>query len=406
MRQRRTLHASVRGRLIALATVVVLAATFFSYQHRSSIQVVDAQAPRQPRKLQSRRTAPARTRASLPTRFNHEHHRAPTTKLDCAYCHTIPMQSAPDVIAAATKFSIKGHPYHDSCLDCHRSKTPPLFFRGATPAICTVCHTRSSPRLTHRDLISFPKHNEQARDLEFPGFFPHAQRKHKEEACKSCHATDNRPYVSIKINGSDEPYTPPTAGAFKTSPSGHAACFKCHWEDAKPRKDQCAGCHLLNEDFADEGRNVLSANATKWFKSWPLGWPKRFSLKFNHDSHEREDHQKPDCTDCHTNVAEMNTLDILKADVKIAACATCHFRKPPNIGEEMTEEDRIDTREGKNINPESKGGKYTCIGCHTKEIGSAPPPCSHYLIPDKYLDLEEYSENARQTAKKCKESKK
>ena len=405
MRQRKTLHALVRGRLVALATVAVLAATFFSYHHRSSIQVVDAQARRQPRKLRSKRTAPARTPASLPGRFNHEHHRAPTAKLDCASCHTIPTQTAPDVIAAATKTSIKGYPYHDSCLDCHRGKTPPLFFRGATPTICTVCHTRSSPRLTPRDLSPFPKHNEQARDLEFPGSFPHAQRDHKLEKCANCHLTDQRASVAIAVNGSEATYKP-AEGSFKTSPSRHTACFKCHWADAKPRKDQCAGCHLLNEDFADEGRNVLSANATKWLRNWPLEWPKRFSLKFNHDSHEREDHQKADCTDCHTNLAEMNTLDILKADVKIAACATCHFRKPPNIGEEMTAEDTVDTKEGKNINPESKGGKYTCTGCHTKEIGSAPPPCSHYLIPDKYLDLEEYSENARQTAKKCRESKK
>src|SRR5947207_1971291 len=83
--------------------------------------------------------------------FRHESHRPPKAKLNCSDCHTIPSPATPDFIAAATKPSIKGYPYHDSCLPCHRL-TPPQFFRGTNPIICTVCHTRSSPRLSARDV--------------------------------------------------------------------------------------------------------------------------------------------------------------------------------------------------------------------------------------------------------------
>lgn len=309
------------------------------------------------------------------------------------------MQTAPDVIAAATKPSIKGYPYHDSCLDCHRRKTPPLFFRGATPAICTVCHTRSSPRLTPRDLSPFPKHNEQVRDYEFPGSFPHAQRDHKLEKCANCHMTDKRAYIAFAINDSEAPFKP-ADGSFKTSPSSHTACFKCHWDDAKPRKDQCAGCHLLSEDFAEEDRNVLSVNAVKWFKSWPLEWPKRFSLKFNHESKSHV----AECITCHLNITEMNTLDILKAEVPIAPCAKCHLQKgtPANLATEMYNEDD-DIIEGRNNDPVSREGKNSCSGCHTTAIGSMPPPCSHYLLfDDTYFVLEDYPKSAKQLIKLCK----
>src|SRR4030095_15823128 len=88
--------------------------------------------------------------------FKHETHRAPRTKLVCSSCHAITSVDAPDVISAATNATIKGFPYHDSCIGCHRA-TPPQFFRSSTPVVCRVCHTRSSPRLTAREMLGFPK---------------------------------------------------------------------------------------------------------------------------------------------------------------------------------------------------------------------------------------------------------
>ncbi|MGI9065942.1 MAG: cytochrome c3 family protein [Pyrinomonadaceae bacterium] len=246
----------------------------------------------------------------------------------------------------------------------------------------------------------FPKQNEQARDLEFPGYYPHDQSDHKRVMCGTCHMTDQRAYTAIPVGDTGAPHIP-ASGTFKTSPSGHAACFECHWKKDKPTADNCAGCHLPPDEIAKEPRNQLSVNAGRWFKDWPREWPKRFSLKFNHDSKE---HKAADCTDCHTNTKEMNTLDIPKAEVKIAACVTCHFKSAPNIGKEMFDEDTEDTAEGRNNSSSSKMGKHTCTGCHTNVIGSTPPPCNHFLVGDKYLSLEDYSENAGRIAERCKKN--
>src|SRR5712692_8861208 len=45
----------------------------------------------------------------------------------------------------------------------------------------------------------------------------------------------------------------------------------------------------------------------------------------------------------------------------------------------------------KDNDPESREGKNACTGCHTKMIGSLPPPCSHYLLfGDTYFKPEDY----------------
>jgi len=385
------------GSLVVLAILALLVAIAFSFGQFFATQVVEAQGRRQPGKARPKRKTQART-AAVGSRFTHQTHRAPKTKLNCSDCHTIPLREAPDEIAAATKSSIKGFPYHDSCLDCHR-ETPPKFFKGATPIICTVCHRRSSPRLSARDVSPFPKQSEQAMELEFPGYFPHAQRDHRREKCDTCHLKYDRASVAITIQANGAPYKP-AEGTFKTSPSGHATCFKCHWEEHKPRKDECAGCHLLGEDLADEGRNLLTANAREWFKKWPSEWPKRISLKFNHESKSHV----AECITCHINITEMNTLDIFKAVVPIPPCAKCHLQPttPASIGTEMYNEDE-DILEGRDNDPGSKEGKNTCTGCHTTPIGSMPPPCSHYLLfDDTYFIFEDYPKSAKQMTERCK----
>jgi hypothetical protein len=401
VRQSEPFDGKIGGRLIALAILATLAAILFSYQRASSTIVIEPQ-PRQQRGVRPKPKRGTQTQvktASSFTSFKHESHRAPKTKLNCSNCHTIPSREAPDEVFAATKASIKGYPYHDSCLDCHR-RTPPQFFSGAAPAVCTVCHTRSSPHLTVREVSPFPKQGEEAMELEFPGYFPHDQRDHKRAKCETCHTTDERAYVAIPVGGSEMLFKPPE-GTFKTSPFGHASCFKCHWKDEKPTKDDCAGCHLTPAEVAKKPRNLVSANAMEWFKSWPREWPKRLSLKFNHGS---KDHDE-ECTTCH-DLAKIETLDILKAEVPIATCAksNCHFSSTsrPSISKEMYEEDD-DIAEGRNNNPGSTEGRHTCTGCHTTAIGSMPPPCNHYvLFDDTYMKSEDYPKSAKQIAERCK----
>lgn len=399
VRQSESLKSKIVSRLVALAILAMLTTILLSYQSTTSTIARETQTSswqRRTRPKPSRGTQAQGKTASRSTAFNHESHRAPKTKLNCRDCHTIPAREAPDEVAAATKISIKGYPYHDSCLGCHRT-TPPWFFRGAAPAICTVCHMRSSPRLTARDVYPFPTQSEEVIAREFPGYFPHDQRDHKRVNCATCHMTDGRAYVAIPVKDGESPYKP-LNGTFKTSPSGHAACFKCHWEE-KPTKDDCAGCHLTPHEVGKKPRNILSANALEFFKSWPREWPKRLSIKFNHESKSHDD----ECTTCH-DTAKLETFDILKAEVPIAPCAKCHLKPttPASLGKEMFDEDE-DIGEGRNNNPASREGTHSCTGCHTTAIGSMPPPCSHYLLfDDTYLKLEDYPKSAKQIAAQCK----
>ncbi len=401
--------------MIALLIFCALLALLFLYPRASSTAVEPQQGRRQ--QTQNRRRRPA-TRTQTATRgaarnysrFTHESHRLPVAKLDCDNCHVIPSPAAPDTIAAATKPSIEGYPYHDSCVRCHR----PQFFKGAAPAICTVCHTRASPRLTARNMHPFPKQGEQAMAREFPGYFPHTlhqsviardgakpARDAKSwsfvnasfktfddppakalENCATCHLTDARAPVAIAVGGTEATFKPEETGTFKTIPTGHASCFNCHWQSQQPLKDDCAGCHLSQDAYTKKKRaasieaalpGVLSPAAAQWFKTWPREWPKRLSIKF---SHEKPKDHNIGCTTCHINLTQMETLNIPKADVPIATCARCH-NNDKSVGPKGGEKITIYTEMSKE--KEDKDNKTnTCTGCHTSLIGRERPPCSHY----------------------------
>ena len=397
MSQSERCNGKIGGRLIALAILGTLAVVLFSSHQLSSTQLVEAQARRRQRKTRPKEIQTRRP--PIASGFKHESHLAPKTKRICSDCHAIPSREAPDEITAATKSSIKGYPYHDSCVQCHR-KTPPLFFSGAAPGVCTVCHTRSSPRLTARDV--YPKFPKQI-DLRFrqlPGYFPHEKHRPvisdlkqvadlKQVSCADCHRRDERTPAAFLVGGDEKTLTP-VAGTFHTSPdlpneppSAHVYCFACHWETndetKKPGKNNCSRCHLTQKDFAQKESFLLLPIREPWFKDWPRGWPRRISLKFRH---EREGHRTP-CASCHANIVVTGALNI--RHVSIVACLKCHKSEPPNIFDELKAEEG-DSKELKATDLTSRDGKHTCSGCHTTTIGSAPPPCSHYkLDEDRYL---------------------
>lgn len=360
--------------------------------------------------------------------FKHEDHRKELNgrELACSSCHTIASPQTPDRIAAATKPSVAlGFPYHDSCLRCHQRQ----FYRGNFPVICTVCHTRVSPRLTARDVYpQFPgPRQSQVITREFPGYFPHglhqslmarqprrapdsdgelrlvkalfvtssSDKIRLPEVCSTCHLTDERGPVALPLKGiqDEETLKRIEADTFKSIPgdgqaNAHASCFNCHWQAQKPTQEDCHGCHLARADYAARKLVVtepaaLSPNALKWFENWPAGMPKRFSLKFRHNTHTLSPDGKTEsnnhdvgCTACHLNIAQMTTLSIPKADVQIAACARCHARDsaiPVAQGSKITIWGEMELKA-------DASKKYTCIACHTSVIGREPPPCSHYAV--------------------------
>ena len=353
--------------------------------------------------------------------FKHEDHRKETNgkELACASCHTINSPAQPDRISATTKPAIdSSYPYHDSCFRCHREQV----YRGDRPQICTVCHTRVSPRLTANDLyVQFPKPKLGDTIIrEFPGYFPHglhervialnqritesifvrasfgrtpAKDQPAKDICATCHSVDPRSAIPLLgATQGDETLKQIAVDTFRTIPgfgsaNAHTFCFDCHWKAQKPTKDECNGCHLATNDYQNSALTIiqppaLSPNAVTWFKDWPSGLPKRFSLKFRHDTHSRSEDGKElnnhdlGCTTCHANIARMTTLNIPKADVQITSCGPCHSATsaiPVAPGVRVTIFDEMTQK----ADPSKK---YTCVACHVSVIGREQPPCSHYAV--------------------------
>ena len=236
MRQSEPFNGHTGGLLIALTILATLAATLFCDQGVPPTAVVGAQTRHQ----QSRTRPKRKTKAQATTNpnsssFKHENHTLPKTKLTCSNCHTIPAPKPPVVVTAATTTEIKGYPYHDKCLDCHRG-TPPQIFRGATPVICAICHTRSSPRLTKQDMNPFPKQSEQMIVGDLSLKFNHGSTSHVRE-CTTCHLN----IAQLDIAKADAPIS-------------NCASSACHRKQrVKPGFDK--EMLLLEDDDIAGGRN-------------------------------------------------------------------------------------------------------------------------------------------------------
>ena len=355
--------------------------------------------------------------------FKHVDHRkeANGRVLGCSSCHVIVSPLHPDRISAASKPNINSsYPYHDSCFRCHREEV----YRGDRPQICKVCHTRVSPLATANDVYpEFPSpKSKDALAREFPGYFPHglhhsvmvwrqdnarslfvnasfthAVRREQQSAdvCAVCHSTDDRGVIQLALAGlrNDDAFKQIEADTFKTIPgyrekNAHETCFTCHWQSQKPTKDDCNGCHVSSTDYKTRALSTvevpaLTSNAVKWFADWPSGVPKRFSLKFRHNTHTRAEDGKSEvnnhdlgCTTCHVNITQMTTLNIPKADVQIVSCAPCHVATsaiPVNARTRATIFDEMTLK--------ADGSKpYNCVACHISTIGSERPPCTHFAI--------------------------
>ena len=412
-----------------LALLVGLAALLFVCERVSFSSAVESQ--QRPRPSRRRPRVPSSEQSvNKYSNFTHESHgkhaQDPRARnLKCGDCHVIPSAAAPDKIAAATKPSVAvGYPYHDSCLRCHQQQ----FYRGDRPPICSVCHSRVAVRLTARDVYAqFP--SLKRGDIlarEFPGYYPHIRHQSvmarsrpstrslnsgliwqrvsfsstatvqppTQDICAGCHSTDQRGPVNLPLKGiqTEDTFKRIEADTFKTipgygEPNAHSSCFNCHWSAQQPTKDECDGCHVSSSDYAARKLAVtqppaLSVNAVKWFENWPADLPKRFALKFRHDTHTISSDGKTEsnnhdlgCTTCHINIAQMTTLNIRKADVQIISCAPCHATTSaiPSGQARVTIFDEMQLKA-------DASKHYTCVACHTSVVGREPPPCTHYSV--------------------------
>ena len=351
MKSRLRIHSSMQ--LLTGGPVVLLALGLIAYGGQK------------PRRKQPQRTQ--RAASSTPIDYSRFSHATKKHQGACNTCHKVPT----DHWKKARDFpDVADYPGHDACVSCHR----PQFFKGAKPVICSVCHSKVSPRddarLAFRNpaaprqfLIEFPHDKHQdviARMLrrltaeEQPLFVrasftyanPSADDKTKHyNNCEICHGPRTTAPVAPATGWTDA--FVPDAATFKAAPTSHAACFNCHWKSQQPINENCAGCHKL----ADKPFFAVDA-------------PKRFSVKFRHP---REQHVA-ECTTCHINITKATTLRGLQPDVPITPCSECHNK------------DGLRLDVSKELEAIDKNRDFVCSYCHTSDVGRLDPPSSHYLI--------------------------
>ena len=251
----------------------------------------------------------------------------------CNTCHKPPTR---DWAKVSSFPDVADYPDHDACVSCHR----PQFFRGARPQICSVCHSKTSPR----DDVRFAFRN-PATKLQFDIEFPHDKHQDVIALLRFAHAPQ---YNNCTICHASRTAT------FKSSPKDHASCFNCHWKSQEPVATNCNGCHKRATTAY-----VLTDS------------PKRISAKFIHDGGGEKKNHIAECTTCHINITKSASLRGLKPDVPITACTECH--------------NKVGSRE--DVNKEllaiDKNRAFVCVYCHESNVGTLDPPASHYLIAER-----------------------
>jgi len=310
--------------------------------------------------------------SSAQRRDNFSHATAAHKKLNCNSCHKIPTGNW---VSARGYPDVADYPGHVACFGCHKAD----FFAGNKPAICAGCHVNPGPRGAAR--FPFPV---RSRSHEFSTIFPHDAHQNiiarnygprdiavahfvnanfsrddpvpQFNNCAICHQTYSKEPKSIarKLIRTLQPLADAAANNFvakaeffKNNPDSHASCFTCHYQNQKPIRTDCAGCHRLTAAHAES--SVVP----------------RYSLKFNHQD---KDHANKDCTTCHIRITQTADLKQMKdADVPILTCSTssCHSK---DINVEIGKRDE---------SIEAKQPVFQCIYCHTPEIGRYPVPDSH-----------------------------
>jgi hypothetical protein len=274
------------------------------------------------------------------TKFSHatKKHQA-----ECKTCHVVPTTNW----TKTSKFpDIVDYPDHAACVSCHRAQ----FFKGARPPICSVCHTRTSPR----DDVRYAFRNPAARP-QFTIEFPHD--KHQDVIARLFNARDrvvlaHAPPQQQNYNNCTICHASRTT-TFKAAPTDHASCFNCHWKSQQPVAANCNGCHKLAPP-----NNVATA-------------PTRISLKFIHEGGGEKMNHVLECTACHINITKSTSLRGLKPDVPITSCTECHNKE--GLRQDVSKE----------LAAIDKNRAFVCVYCHAANVGNLDPPASHYLIAER-----------------------
>ena len=374
------------NRKVRMAVVVVLACTALL----AVLPELVTHSQTRSRRTRSQAAAPARI-----VKYSEFPHAAAAHKLECTACHKFPTDNWNKVRPEASAFpDITDYPQHASCINCHKQQ----FFKGTPPVVCSICHTRPSPRDSSRHPFPNPREifdkspKGQKAESDFAVAFPHSthieivtarasrsvfqnaswnRSRAAEESCAVCHQT-NQP----QGNSDDENITKPPAnlgdafwlkkGTFKTKPIGHTVCFTCHSQDSgiAPAPTDCATCHKLRPplppaDFDAKIAAQMGVSDRVTLDSWRR---RDSSGKYRH---EFVAHTELSCDTCH-NVQTMNTTDAATKRVKITSCAMCHVTATAGDGGALNFE-----ADARKANP-----AFQCTKCHLI-FGQRPMPASH-----------------------------
>jgi hypothetical protein len=329
-----------------------------------------------------RRTPP---RTPVRRRYSEFPHDVKQHKLECSSCHKFPSDNWNKVRTGDSAFpDVTEYPKHESCLNCHRQQ----FFKGSSPAVCSICHTNPGPRNSARHPFPNPREifdeSRKGRTAvsNFAVSFPHD--KHigivssegkaaapAEESCSVCHTTlqpqgdSNDEYVSKPPSGWGDAYWL-KRGTFKTVPISHTTCFTCHSADSgiPPEPKSCAMCHQLKPPATRSDFDATLAATMKLNDKVTIdAWRRRdSSATFRH---EWFSHSELACATCH-NVTAINTLDAATKMVSVTSCATCHATATLDDGGALNFEMEL-----RKTNP-----KFQCVKCHLT-YGKLPVPDSH-----------------------------
>lgn len=390
---RQTGSFRIRSATVGLYCCVALSGVFYaetSLATREPELVTATPTPTPPRRI---------SRLVRPAKYSQFPHDAEAHRISCNTCHKFPSDNWQKVRSVQHAYpDVTEYPKHESCLDCHRQQ----FFKGARPAICSICHT--NPSASNSTRHAFPNPREifdttakgKAAISDLAVIFPHdkhieivssTSRKGSlfvtaafvrgegsgmaEESCSVCHQT-YKPQGESK----EEYFTPPPPkhgdtfwlkkGTFKTTPIAHTTCFTCHSADTGllPAPENCAACHRLKPSQPtadlDSGLAALMKLDDKRILD---AWRRRDSSgKFQHDFFA---HVDVPCSSCH-NVQTINTADPSTKKVSISACAVCHATPTSDDGGTLNLE--ADARRAKPA--------FQCVKCHIT-FGKLPIPESH-----------------------------
>jgi hypothetical protein len=312
-----------------------------------------------------RRPARPTTARTAPIDYSKFSHATAKHQAACNTCHKMPTETWKKV---STYPDTTDYPGHEACVSCHRAQ----FFKGGKPPVCSVCHTKTSPRDEARFEFRNPSGSRQF-TIEFPhdkhqdviASLLRPKRTRSFAFVRASFSLDDQPYNNCTIchgprtvplkapaSGWTDSFVPNTA-SFKAAPMDHASCFNCHWKSQQPVADNCKGCHKLSQPYT------------------PSEVPTRISLKFAHEGGGEKKNHVAECSTCHINITKSASLRGLKPDVPITACTECHNK------------DGLRQDVSKELAAIDKNRDFVCVYCHTSNVGKLDPPASHYLIAER-----------------------